>query len=293
MDERRPEIHRFCITHRLPLLPRGWYDDCISLDDFQCDSPFHIRNLDPFWHDARPVAYGAAGSYVIPQAIEKLRTIPDMIEISSFRKRILPRPLGSESKTYRTMRELGERDLKADAELGFALLAGELQFLVAQPLYFKNTILGQYSHHHRKNDLLEYASLASELGVLDPNSADDFLSSKFFVPGGAELGTYPAEWLSRTLSDIEVVGREYLTRNRNRIQNYDSYQIRVVGFLSERLGSYLLICELMRRYSGRMPADIFGHMSTVIDGHSGYTMGRTDDSAKRAPRSLLKGVRVR
>src|ERR1700741_116374 len=66
-----PMIHRFCISHKKPVLPESWYDDCISLGDFQSDSVFHVRQLDRFWHEARPIAYGAAGTHVLPVAIER------------------------------------------------------------------------------------------------------------------------------------------------------------------------------------------------------------------------------
>ena len=112
-----PMIHRYCISHKKPLLPESWYDDCIALGDFQSDSVFHVRQLDRFWHEARPIAYGAAGSHVLPIAIERFSSGAKLIEISSYRKRILPSPEGTESRLYPTLRESDFENFGKEAEL--------------------------------------------------------------------------------------------------------------------------------------------------------------------------------
>src|SRR6201999_4125720 len=110
-------IHRFCISHKKPLLPESWYDDCISLGDFQSDSVFHVKQLDRFWHEARPIAYGAAGTHVLPVAIERFAGAAEFIEISSYRKRILPSPEGIDSPSYPAMRELSSGNFGRETEL--------------------------------------------------------------------------------------------------------------------------------------------------------------------------------
>src|SRR5690349_13301734 len=108
-------IHRFCISHTKPLLPESWYDDCIALGDYQTDSAFHVAELDQLWHEARPLAYGAAGTRVVPKAIERLSRTPDHIEICSYRKRLLPYLTGRESRLYPTMRELSFESLNDES----------------------------------------------------------------------------------------------------------------------------------------------------------------------------------
>jgi hypothetical protein len=281
-------IHRFCISHKKPLLPECWYDDCISLGDFQSDSVFHVRQLDRFWHEARPIAYGAAGTYVLPIAIEKFSGAAEFIEISSYRKRLLPCPEGIESQSfgYPTMRELSFENFGKEAVLSVFTPKANLEFLVAQPLYFENSIIGQYTLCHHRRDILDYTSLAIEMGVLDSNSASEFLAAKYFIPGGVEFGIYPKSWLVHTLSRIELVSRQFLERYGNRLKKYDTYQVRAVGFLSERLGSFLLIRHLMEKYSNNIPADIFGYMTVIVDGNSGYSIASTD-----RPRNWLSWYR--
>lgn len=267
-------IHRFCISHKKPLLPESWYDDCISLGDFQSGSVFHVRQLDPFWHQARPIAYGAAGTYVLPIAIERLSSASNLIEISTYRKRILPSPEGTVTKLY--MRELSLEHFEKEADLSLIMPRTDLEFLVAQPLYFENSIIGQYALYHHHRDIVDYASLAVEMGVLDSGSASEFLAAKHFIPGGIELGIYPKSWLVHEWSKIELVSRQFVCRYGDRVKKYDMYQSRAVGFLSERLGSFLLIRHLKNKYSNNIPADIFGHMTIILEANSGYSEGLAD-----------------
>ncbi|WP_142280371.1 hypothetical protein [Mycobacterium paraense] len=278
-----PMIHRFCITHKTPLLPQSWYDDCIALGDFQTDSALHVKQLDRFWHEARPLAYSSAGTCVLPIAIKRFCSAADRIEISSYRKRILPSPEGVESQIYPTMRELSPIS-GGQAEVAILARTTDLEFLVSQPLYFKQSIIGQYEEAHHRRDILDYTSLAIETGVLDSKSAWEFLDAKHFIPGGVEQGIYPRAWLVDALSKIERVGRLFLERHSRRLVKYDDYQIRAVGFLSERLGSYFLLRHFNEKYSNNIPNEIFGYMSVVVDNNSGYSAGLTDRPANR-PRS--------
>jgi|SRR6516165_5619681 hypothetical protein len=271
-------IHRFCISHEKPLLPESWYDDCIALGDFQSDSVFHVRQLDRFWHEARPIAYGAAGTYVLPIAIEKLSSTAKLVEISSYKKRILPSPEGVATKLR--MRELSLENFGKEAELSVFLPRADLEFLVPQPLYLGNSIIGQYTLYHHRRDILDYTSIAIEMGVLDSDSASEFLAAKHFIPGGVEFGIYPKSWLIDALSRIERVGKQFIYRHGNRLKKYDLYQIRAVGFLSERLGSFLLIRHLMEKYSNNIPVDIFGHITVIVDGNSSYSEGLADQPRK-------------
>ncbi len=274
-------IDRYCISHTKPLLPETWYDHCISLGDFQPESEFHVRHLDRFWHDARPVAYGAAGTYVVPVAVQRSFADAEFIEISNYRKRILPSPEGTESRKYPTLRELDLVTFQKAAELSTFVPSAENGFLIAQPLHVKKSIFGHYKAVHRRQDILDYTSLAVELGILDKPSASEFLGAKHFIPGGIELGVYPKSWLIPALSSLEVLGREFLNRYGSRVERYNSFQVRAVGFLSERLGSFLLIRHLTKKYSNNIPANIFGHMTVIVEGGSGYTAGLTDRSKDR------------
>lgn len=274
-------IHRYCISHEKPLLPDSWYDTCIALGDFQPESAFHVRHLDQFWHEARPVAYGAAGSHALPIAIEKSSNDAEFIEICSYRKRILPSPEGIESRIYPTMRELSLGDFGTEPELSVFIPRADHGFLVAQPLHFRKPVVDHYAATHHRRDILDYTSLAVEMGVLDADSASEFLAAKFFIPAGVELGIFPKEWLVQVLSGIELVGRQFLNRYSDRVRKYNKYQIRAVNFLSERLGSFFLIRHLTEKFSNNIPAEIFGYMTVMVEGNSSYSAGLAEQPKDR------------
>jgi tetratricopeptide (TPR) repeat protein len=135
---------------------------------------------------------------------------------------------------------------------------------------------------HHERDLLDYLWLAVEMGVIGPDDVQALLDSTRFIPGGCELGIYPTRWLSTTLKKLEVLGREYVTRFGDRIRTYDSYQVRAVGFLAERLGSYFLLQELRNRYPQGIPSSLFGNLCVIVNDGETYAGA----SVKREPASL-------
>jgi len=269
-------IMRFCVSHAKPLLPNDWYDYCISLGDYQLESPTNVRQLDRFWYESRPIAYGAAGTHVLPIVIEKFASSASHIEILSYRKRVIPTPEGVESTSFPTMQELTRQQLLAKGELFASVPPAGLEFLLAQPLSFEESVIGQYAACHYREDILDYAAIAVELGVLGKGAVGEFLEAKHFIPGGAELGVYPKSWSMHSLAAIERVSREFLVRHGSRIETYGHYQIRAVQFLSERLGSYLLIRQLVELYPNCIPAGIFGYMTTIVEENAEYVPGLGD-----------------
>ncbi len=243
------KIHRFCVTHTEPLIPESWYDDCIALGNYQPDSVSHVSRLDQFWHEARPLAYGAARSYVLPIAIEKFADDADLIEISMYRKKILLSPMGRPG-AHPKSRELNVEECREKTELLSVITPpSDSGFLLPQPIYVEEGLMGLYARYHPFRDLLDYTSLAIEMGVLDNQSAGEFFSGKLVIPGGTEFGIFPKSWLIPTLSQLERASRDFLCNYGNRIKEYDKIQVRAVGFLSECLGSFLLIRHLKERYS--------------------------------------------
>jgi tetratricopeptide (TPR) repeat protein len=284
-------IHRFCITHTTPLLPENWYDDCIALGEYQPDSASHVSRLDRFWHEARPIAYAAAGTYVLPIAIERFADTADLIEISYHRKKILLSPEGIQSPMYPApaYRELTVDECREKSQLLSGIVPpNDSGFLVSHLRYFPNGIIGLYNLEFYFRDILDYTSLAIEMDILDNDSATNFLTSNFVIPGGVEFGIFPKPWLVPVLSDLERLGRQFLCLYGKRIKGYinhnaeggykggGSYQVRAVNFLSELLGSFLLLRHLSETYSNHIPADIFGYMACVVETGKPFIPGRAE-----------------
>lgn len=267
-------IIRYCISHATPLIPPYWYDEILAIGDYATDSPLHISRLHNFWHTKRPLAYGAAGSYALPNALESAPQEYQLIGICSFRKAVLRRPMGRSAPSYPSMRELSGNEA-AVLDASEMSPAGEHEFLLAQPLMLSLGYFQQYAQAHELVDLLDYTSLAIRSGVLGKAESADFVSEQVLIPGGCELGIFPRQWLTETLSVLSALGESFLKTYSERINSYDSYQVRAVGFLSERLGSFLLLRELRRRYPRGIPPEIFGHMSCVTEDGQHYTHGTT------------------
>jgi hypothetical protein len=253
----------FCVSHQPPLTPERLFDFAIGIGDYRPTRGRHVSKMDSFWHQKRPLAYGAAGNYVIPQAMDSEVPATELTGIFSHRKLIVRSPIGREAAKYPVFREIS-------AATALQLPAHEVRvrdgydFLIGAPVPFPQGIVQQYAQMHHAIDLFDYLSIAVRIGVLTPADVREFTLDTHFIPGGCELGIYPTAWLNPTLKKLEAVGRDFIIRWETRIRTYDSYQVRAVGFLAERLGSYLLLKELRRRYPEGLPRDLIGCLCVIV-----------------------------
>lgn len=263
----------YCVSHDAPLVPPGLFDYAIGLGDYRPDRGTHISQLDEFWDNARPVAYGAAGNYVIPRAIARDSLHAELTGIFSHRKIVVRNSIGREAAKYPVYREvsptsaalLGPEDVRPRE--GF-------EFLIGVPIRFPYGVLAQYIEKHHAVDLFDYLSMATAMGMISPNEVQEIARGTIFIPGGCELGVYPTAWLSETLSRLAALGRAFVERHARRLRAYDSYQVRAVGFLAERLGSFFLLAELRRRYPQGLPRALFGHLCVIVDEDAQYEGAR-------------------
>jgi hypothetical protein len=264
------DLRVFCVTHAAPLVPDALMDFVIGIGDYHPTSTrgAHISALDSYWDQMRPYAYGAAGNYVIPKAIEAAG-YTHLTGIFSHRKIIVKNEVGRRSPASDFYYDVeideaaGLRREEIEPRAGF-------DFLVGFPLKCKQSVVTQYIEDHRGIDLFDYVSIAVQIGVLTTDEAQAFATEQFFIPGGCESGIYPTAWVRPILEGFERLGREFLTRKGARILTYDNYQVRAVGFLAERLGSYLLLSELRRRYPAGLPRELCGYLCVVVPPGGSY-----------------------
>lgn len=260
----------FCISHEPPLIPETLYDFAVGIGDYRPIRGAHIAELDPFWHRIRPLAYGAAGNYAIPRAIGMTIPRPELTGIFSHRKVVVRSLMGRAAARYPVFREISA------LEAGLIPIEEtrprkDYDFLIGEPILFSDGIANQYAKHHHAVDLADYLSMAVALGIISSNQARALTMETTFIPGGCELGIYPTNWLATTLAKLEAVGREFVTRRADRIRTYDSYQVRAVGFLAERLGSFLLLNELKLRHPHGTPRECLGTLCVIVpDGGKYY-----------------------
>jgi hypothetical protein len=267
----------FCVSHEPPLAPERLFDFAIGIGDYRPDRGAHVSALDPFWDRMRPFAYGAAGNYAIPRAIELEAVTTELTGVFSHRKIVVRNPIGRQAVRYPVYREISIAE-------SLLLPVEEAQphngddFLIGPPLQFAQGVVRQYAEKHHAIDLFEYLSIAVRIGVLTPNQVQEFSTETIFIPGGCELGIYPTVWLSATLGKLERLGREFVTRCAERIRGYDNYQVRAVGFLAERLGSYLLLQELRVRYPQGIPRRLIGYLCVIVPDGVVYSGATVTDS---------------
>ncbi len=255
----------FCVSHEPPLVPDALADFVIGIGDYHPDPSrgLHISSLDSYWDEMRPYAYGAAGNYVIPKAMD-IAGMTKYTAVFSHRKIIVRTQIGRECPPPFSF--YNDVDLPDAAKIPRTEIEPRdgFDFLIGFPLRCRQTIVAQYIEDHKGLDLFDYVSMAVDMGILPVDEAQAFSTEQFFIVGGCESGVYPTEWVRPVLEGLAKLGREFITRRASRIRTYDNYQVRAVGFLAERLGSYLLLSELRRRYPTGLPREICGHLCVLV-----------------------------
>ncbi len=258
----------YCVTHEAPLVPDHLADYIIGLGNYHPTRGVHVSSLDAFWDRMRPYSYGAAGNYVIPRAIE-VAGVTNLTGVFSHRKIIVRNKIGEPSPVLDFYHEVSMADAQLIPREEVEPRPG-FEFLVGFPLKFERGIVEHYIETHRGIDLFEYISMAVEIGMLTLEEAQGFAREKLLIPGGCELGVYPTIWVRPMLEKLERIGREFVTRCASRIRTYDNYQVRAVGFLAERLGSFMLLSELRRRFPNGIPAGLCGYLCAIVPPGGSY-----------------------
>jgi len=258
----------FCVTHEEPLVPDHLADFVIGIGGYHPTRGAHISALDTFWDGMRPYSYGAAGNYVIPRAIDAAGAA-DFTGVFSHRKIIVRTKVGEPSPIMDFYREISVSEAmdiprhEIEPRPGF-------DFLIGFPLIFKCGVVEHYIDAHLGIDIFEYVSMAVEIGILTLDQAQEFAKEKVFIPGGCELGVYRTAWIRPVLEKLETLGREFVTRRAPRLRTYDNFQVRAVGFLAERLGSFMLLSELRQRFPRGIPHELCGYLCVICPPGSSY-----------------------
>jgi hypothetical protein len=219
----------------------------------------HFFDLDFY----RPYLLGAAGAMaaarLLPDLISNKDCLRETIIIqSSLRKFVSSKPIGIESKRYPFMRVV-ESGYIAHTDIFTPSLDG---FLIPNPIEL-GSMSHQYAVSHRLEDLLRYSAICCSTQVLTPNECLYFLSMPMLIPGGIELGSFPASVWLPIVQQLSIVNLEFC---RSHVPaSLDKYQRRAIAFCSERLGSYLLIKSLNSLYGSDLPPQIFGAMVSAVD----------------------------
>jgi hypothetical protein len=204
----------------------------------------NLRDLAPEWEPYHSLIGGIVGNFALKNYIELNFPNTTTVGICQYRKFVSHTRISeTEAKSYPTMDLVGRSTLQSDV-LTQAMLPRNEKFLVCRPFSFfsawkkKTGYLKQYSKAHDTKDLLRFTSIAVELGIIDKFEVEPFFQEEVFVPGGIELGIFPAEFWIKGITAMEIVVRECM-RNNSIMPTY--FQARALSFCCERLGSYILL----------------------------------------------------
>jgi hypothetical protein len=222
---------RLCISHHArPVVPAQLYDELILTPGLP-----HYDVL--------------AGSAAVPAIIERC-TGNATVALMTHRRVVVRWPPNLDRESTTTPQGL----LAMPAEDFTPFL--DLEFLAGVPVNCPNGIDAHFERAHPGmgiQNLRSYVRLALDMGLLTDDEVVPFVKSSTLIPGGVQLGVYPAPVLRDILERANALNQEYAKRFRERVIG-----TRTISFMSERFESYLLGKELKRRYLTGLPREVFG-----------------------------------
>lgn len=279
-----------CLTHvPLTLSFPPWVVP-IYLGRSQHDGALNLRDLAPEWDPHHPLLGSTAGAFALSKLVQQRFPNATRIGICQYRKFISRRRIsGVRDPRYRVMDVVAQRQLAGD-RLDAALRPGDASFLVSAPRRFtrvpwhRRGYLKEYARDHCVEDLLRFTGQAVDEGVLERREVAAFFREDVIVPGGVELGVYPAPFWLESTAKVERVVRACIARHAT---VRDGYQARLWSFCAERLGSYLLLRRFRSEVAAslgsgvewlarrRWTARFAGQLNLVVadDAHAGYAGG--------------------
>lgn len=276
-----------CLTHVPLTLDFPPWIVPIYLGQAQHAGALNLRDLAPEWDTHHPSLGSTAGAFALKNLVRSRYPNATRVGICQYRKFVSRHRIsGVRDPRYRVM-DVVPKSAFAGDRLDAALQPGDATFLVGAPRRFtrvpwhRRGYLKEYARDHCVEDLLRFTGEAVDQGVLDRREVTDFFREDVIVPGGVELGVYPAPfWLDST-EKIERVVRACVLRHAT---VRDGYQARLWSFCAERLGSWLLLKRFRadvggngiewiarRRWSARYAGQL--NLVTENEAHTGYAAG--------------------
>lgn len=229
-----------CITHIELPMPFPDYVTPVYVGQAQGPGRLNLRELAPEWEPHHPVLGGTAGVFAVKNLLLRSHPEAESVGLCQYRKFVSHQRVSRVvAKSYRAMDVVLMKDLPLP-RMAQVMRPGPEPFMVSRMLSLRKErgYLGQYGRVHHAQDLLRFAGEVVDQGVLASNEAQAFMAETDFIPGGLELGVFPAAFWLRNITAVESVLRAC-------IQRYPitrtEYQVRAWAFCAERLGSYLLL----------------------------------------------------
>ena len=147
------------------------------------------------------------------------------------------------------------------------------------PHTFSQGVRGQYETAHVLDDFINFSNFLFESGILASKEATSFMTGSTLIPSSS-MGTFHNTTLRQILMTLKEAAQFHET---NYFVPRAGYQRRVLGFLLERLNSYLILARIQ---SGLSDAN-FGHHTILSDGPLiGITVGHITEHDSKVKQFL-------
>jgi hypothetical protein len=236
-----------CVTHVQPWLEPPPWVTTLHLGVAQGPGRLNLAELAPEWEPYHPVLGGTAGSFALRRYLIERRPDATRVGICQYRKFVSRHRISRvRDPKYREMDVVPLAALRGDAYARH-LDPGDRSFVVSAPrrftrvFWYRRGYLKEYARDHHVDDLLRFVAEAVAQGVLGNREVERFFAEDVIVPGGIELGVYPADFWIEGIGKIEDVVRACVRRYPDQ---REGYQKRSWSFCAERLGSWLLLRRL-------------------------------------------------
>ena len=240
-----PGLAYACMTHVPVTVDYPAFVEPLRLGEAQAEGGLNLRDLAPEWEPHHPILGGLAGTFAWKNHVVERRPDATHVGVCQYRKFVSNRRLsGRVAKSYSSM------DVVSPSALTRALLDEAMrprsEWLLAPAFQLSkwrksSDYLTQYGRAHQVEDLLRFTAEAVEHKILDKAEAVAFLAEDTLLPGGIELGVFPAAFWIENVTAIESVVRVCVRRFPLAHRGYDA---RAWAFCAERLGSYLALRHL-------------------------------------------------
>jgi hypothetical protein len=279
-----------CLTHVPLTLDFPSWIVPIYLGAAQHDGALNLRDLAPEWDAHHGTLGSTVGAFALKNLVKSRFPGATRVGICQYRKFISrERISGVRDPRYRVMDVVPRSQLAGD-RFEAALDPGDAPFLVSAPRrltrvpWHRRGYLKEYARDHCVEDLLRLTAEAVDQGVIGRREVTTFFREDVIVPGGVELGIYPAPFWLESTETIERVARACVTKHAT---VREAFQARLWSFSTERLGSWLLLKRVRAEVAGafgsgiepigrrRWTARFAGQLNLVTEGeaHAGYAAG--------------------
>lgn len=240
-----PGLAYACVTHVPLTVDYPSFVDPLLLGEAQAEGGLNLRDLAPEWVSHHPILGGLAGTFAWKNHVVERCPDATHVGLCQYRKFVSNRRLGQ-----RVARSYSSMDLVSPSVLTPSRLDEAMRppsdWLLSPGFHLSSLrnardYLAQYGRAHQIEDLLRFTAEAVEQKVLDKAEAVAFFAEDTLLPGGIELGVFPAAFWIENVTAIESVVRVCVRRIPLARSGYDA---RAWAFCAERLGSYLVLRHL-------------------------------------------------